>query len=185
MSRRGSRCRASSEEWSTSLARHLRADDHLGIERMRRGTDRGAVDRGSTVRFGESSGPDAHSQQNDHDNTDGILHRQSTLRRTRRQHEPVRAGWPAVDGRGEIHRDEPVREGDSGANPSRERHPPGQYGSRDAAHPRSCQPRTGCRAKARRCRGHARCGSRRWFGPAAQGSRFQPDSIGNSAGRTI
>ena len=44
MSRRGSRCRASSEEWSTSLARRLRADDHLGVERVRRGTDRGAVD---------------------------------------------------------------------------------------------------------------------------------------------
>ena len=185
MSRRGSRCRASSEEWSTSLARRLRADDHPGVGRVRRGTNRGAVDRGSTVRIGESSEPDAHSQQNHHDDTDGILHRQSTLRRARRQHEPVRAGWPAVDGRGEIHRGEPVRSGDSGANSSGKRHPAGQYGSRVAAHRRSCQPRTGCRAKSRRCRGHARCGSRRWFGPAAQGTRLQPDSFGSPAGQAI
>ena len=73
MSRRGSRCRASSEEWSTNLARRLRADDHLGVGRVRRGTNRGAVECGSTVRIGESSEPDAHSRQNHHDNTDGIL----------------------------------------------------------------------------------------------------------------
>jgi hypothetical protein len=185
MSRRGSRCRASSEEWSTSLARRLRADDHLGVERVRRGTDRGAVDRSSTVLIGDSREPNGLSRQNHNDNTDGILHRQSTLRRARRQHEPVRAGWPAVDGGGEVHWDEPVREGDPGANPSRKRHLAGQYGSRDTAHPRSCRPRTGRHAKSRKCRGHARCGSRRWVGPAAQGTRVQPDSIGNPAGQAV